>query len=319
MKFFLLSLLSFILVLVMLLLFIFLIELHGSNRVSVDGDRLPFSFSLAPGLTFETRISQLPSMLSVPTTISLSNNLVVVTSSSRDANGQPQVIDVLFNSNDWEIENTFFVRFERGGMIPGPFDLGIVGIGPHSPVVESAQSVIVFDNELVFGESDDFFLNSCVNNIASQIPFLNDTRSESYIQGSFSDGGEVVEIALGTSSTLLTVSERIWQNVRHILGQSGAVRQYGLGTRQYKFSSCQRESIVGFLPTISLRLYNATNPVAVVSVYPEDYIEFDPAAAECRLKLEFANGEYYSFNPLLLGNMNLRITRSDIMMCDSNF
>ena len=297
----------------MLLGFLLVIQSLGTSRLSHDGDRLPFFVSIQPGRTLLTRISQLPNSLSVPTTLSLSNNLLVVSSASRIFD-QPQYIDILFNAGEWEFENTFFVRFEYGEIIQGPFDLGIVGIGPLSPLVASAHSVSVFDDEIVFGESNEYFVNKCENNSVIQVPFVNEATG-TFIRGSWSDQ-EVVEVELGFSSSILTVPEPVLRNITDRIREVGAIHQPNI--THMKFSSCLRDSMVESLPSISISLYNTAGPVGVVSIHPEDYIDFDQESSECRLKLARTSDGGFSINPLELAGMNLRITSTDLIICDAN-
>lgn len=279
----------------------------------------------------KTRIGCVPGSSAVNTLLTLSNTITVITDTPRALANRVED-DVLLSSVDLNLsdpndEDRIFVSVGRENIFAGMRPAAFVGFGPNSQLIAEAEAAAIVDKQFIVGESLESFLESCADGIAFNISFSSTNGTYGYLRGSFGDDSEAHEIAIGSTDwedlIALNVPSFILTDIEEKMVLAGAVKTPNYEViypeMDFKYRNCDRERLMSVLPMITISFYtNSTKPWRSYS-YPEDYLQFDHG--ECYLKVRPAEktdgSSFYRFNPLLVANLNLRITKSSIMFCDA--
>jgi hypothetical protein len=213
-----------------------------------------------------------------------------------------------------------------------------IGIGPSSDIASRYGAINVLrtssnNGSLILGGDDsrDHFQRSCVPDSITSIPF--DYSRDHVQQMEFwlnsTTGGSVQHIPETRFINLFPVHTRfIYRSPLHtrkILGvprtMANSIIDILIGTgaipvtedRLY-FSNCSNETVISQLPEIVLQF-----PESRFILYPEDYMTFNNARNECALNFEISSDRFNApfINPLRFPFVNLHITRTEMLICDS--
>jgi|LauGreDrversion4_2_1035121.scaffolds.fasta_scaffold64268_2 hypothetical protein len=209
----------------------------------------------------------------------------------------------------------------------------VIGIGPCSELVGLYQSISVIRNNadnygaLIFGDTQRVVFNqSCEPSTFARIPYLGildrpntlvqirfglrAANSSDYEDFSPSCRNNTASLDTSDDSQIVSLPRQMYEVIIMLIIDAGASME-----SQSLITGCNRESLIALLPDIVLTFPQSG---AIILLYPEDYIRFNIERNECSLNLGPIGSFGMVLNPFLIPGLNIHITRTELLICDSS-
>ena len=204
-----------------------------------------------------------------------------------------------------------------------------IGIGPSSDLVREHQSISVIRHDanngsLIFGDTArGIFNRSCVPGSISRIQLAGSSEmglalvnvrfslgdSSGYVEYLPATGVPVFEINSRQNSFIFSLPSTMAAALMQRITDSGAAL-----VRYHVYEHCNRETLIERLPNIMLTF---TDSSTALVFHPEDYIRFNTERNKCFLNFVSTESSMFNFNPLLVTDVNIHITQTEFLICDS--
>jgi hypothetical protein len=220
-----------------------------------------------------------------------------------------------------------FFRFQSPRTIfRNAFAASSMGIGASSALVEQVGAVAVIKSrtdrraQLVIGSTLDDFVSTCEVGTIMMLDFA--SGSVEVTASLIADDGESTELfgdfelfEYGDgSSNRARVPADMYTRIEELLIARGSVRMSET-ISPARFAECSA-AVIASLPAINFNTAGGS-----IVYHPEDYIEVNTDDNTCTLRILRAREgvDGLEFNPLLLVDSNVRVTRDNVwQICDSS-
>lgn len=290
-------------------------------------------FDMSVFSSFESRrFFMLPALLlssqRIPLTIDQMDRLSVNATLSNNLTGEQRIMSLRVSpSQRYDVSFIGPSTFSRPLVSVGPIDNipctsdlpfthPYLSIGRSSYLTTVSQSVSVIRNL----SSDEIFLDLGLSDesfrqrfCTSSIQLSNSTRVVLSLSfGSVEYEGIIMTFNHDRPGTMINLPRFLADEIHTVLSNNGA-RELG---RSRVYSNCAAASLDG-LPNIHIQIGSDTLLLA-----PSDYIGVIEASQACFAKFaaypDFPQARFLGLNPLVIKDVNTRITRDSVTICDTS-